>query len=301
MTSLKRILKFGWRNFTKNISLNAAAVFIIAIVVFLAGSIFILNLSSGILVDEIRAKVDISVYFKNDTLQEDILKIESDISKMQEVADVEYISKEMALEEFKNSHKNDPVLIESINEIGDNPFLSSLNIKTKEFSQYEGVANFIAKDEYKNLIEKIDYHERQPIIEKVSSITFAVNKGGLLFEVIFGLISILVVFSIIKMTIRTSGEEISVMKLVGASHRFIVSPFLVQGAIIGLFATIVSFLSILWLCLGLSGKLETIMPQLNLSNLFINNIWILALIQFLAGVFLGVISSAIAVRKYLKI
>jgi cell division transport system permease protein len=301
MISLKRILKFGWKNFTKNISLNLAAVFIIAIVVFLAGSIFILNSISAILIDEIKDKVDISVYFKGDVLQEDILKIESDISNLDEVANVEYISKEMALEDFKNSHKDNSILIESISEIGDNPFLSSLNIKAKDFSQYGGVANFLAKDQYKDLIEKVDYHERQPIIEKVFSMTSAANKGGIVFEALFVLISIIVVFNIIKMTIYSSGEEISVMKLVGASHWFVRSPFLVQGAIIGLLSTIISFLSILFICWGLSGKLEIIMPELNLFSLFVSNIWLLVLIQFFAGVFLGMASSAIAVRKYLKI
>ncbi len=300
-TSLKRIIRAGWTGFYRNPGLTVATVFIMATVIFFITTLFLFNLVSGILISNIQEKVDMSVYFKEDILSEDILAVKSELKGIPEVKDVEYVSKEQALEKFIEQHKNEPVLMESLTEVGKNPFLASLNIRAWQASQYEQVTNFLADSSFNNLIEKVDYYQRKPIIDKVFLITSGVNKAGIFSGIVLGMIAILIAFNTIRIAIYNSSEEISTMRLVGASNWFIRGPFLIQGIIAGFFATLFTLLITFALCYGFDSKISVIAPQISTFALFISNFWILVLIQLTAGIGLGVISSLIAVRKYLKV
>jgi len=300
-TSLKRTIKNGWINFTRNIGLNIATIFIVLVVILLISFLFAFNTASKILISDIQEKVDISVFFKKEVLPDDILNVKSDITKIPEVKEVEYVSKEQALEKFVERHKNDPLLMESLREVGENPFLASLNIKAQQASQYEQVSKFLETYSNKNLIEKVDYYERRPIIDKIFSITSSINRGGIIFSFILGAIAILVALNTIRIAISNSSEEIETMRLVGASNWFIRSPFLIQGIIAGGIAVIISFIITLALCYGLDAKVKTVFPGISPFVLFLNNIGQLILIQFITGVGLGIIATGIAVRRYLKI
>ena len=113
LTSFKRILKTGWKSFFRNSSLSIATIFIMVMVIFIATALFLLNTASGILMANLQEKMDISVYFKQYTEADSILQVKSELDKIPEVKEVEYISKEQAMERFKEIHANDPVLLES--------------------------------------------------------------------------------------------------------------------------------------------------------------------------------------------
>jgi len=300
-TSLKRIFKSGWLSFSQNRGSALATIFIIAIPIFLITWLFLLNLTFQFLISELQKKVDISVYFKEDILEEEILKTQSELSKISEVKNVKYVSKEEALENFIKRHKDNPVLMESLKEVGDNPFLASLNIKAWQFNQYQAVANFLEKSPFRNLIEKVDYYQRKPVIERIFSLTSGINKAGLALSLVLSIVAILVVFNTIRLAIINQKEEISIQRLVGASNWFIQGPFLVQGVIAGILATLVTLLITGFGCYFLSPKMEMLFPGLNIFNYLSSNFGILLLIQLTTGIGLGVISSLIAIRKYLKV
>jgi len=300
-SSFKRVIKTGWKSFSRNIGLSIATILIMVMVISLATLLFLLNPASKILISGLQEKVDISVYFREDALPGDIQEVELEISRIPEVKNIEYVSREQALEKFIEKHKEDPVLMESLTEIGYNPFLASLNIKAWQVSQYEQVANFLETGPFENLIDKVDYHQRKPVIEKVFSITSGINKVGVFFSIIFGAIAVLIAFNAIKIAIYNSSEEISIMRLVGASNSFARGPFLIQGAIVGFIATLITLIITFGICYGLDSKIRVIAPELSIFSLFLSNFWALILIQLATGIGLGVLSSFIAVRKYLRI
>jgi len=297
----ERVIKTGWKGFKWNIGLSLATILIMVIVISLATLLFLLNPVSKILIADIEEKVDVSVYFKEDISSEYILEVESEISKIPEVKDVEYISKDQALEKFIEKHKDDSVLIESLTELGSNPFLASLNIRAWEPSQYEQVVNLLENSSFRNLIDKVDYYERKPVIEKVFSTVSGLNKIGIFFSIVFAAIAVLIAFSTIRIAIYNSGEEISIMRLIGASNWFVRGPFLIQGIVIGFIAVLITLLITLGLCYGFDARIKTIAPDISMYNIFISNFFFLFLIQLATGIGLGIISSYIAVRKYLKI
>ncbi len=298
---LKRVIKTGWKGFKRNIGLSLATILIMVIVISLATLLFLLSPVSKILIADIEKKVDISVYFKEDVSSEYILEVESEISKIPEVKDVQYISKDQALEKFIEKHKDDPVLMESLTELGSNPFLASLNVRAWDPSQYEQVANLLETSSFRNLIDKVDYHERKPVIEKVFSVVSGLNKIGIFFSILFAAIAVLIAFNTIRIAIYNSGEEISIMRLIGASNWFVRGPFLIQGLIIGFIAVLITLLITFGLCYGFDARIKTIAPDISIYSIFVSNFFLLFLIQLATGIGLGIISSYIAVRKYLKI
>jgi len=300
ITSLKRVIRSGWLNFSRNSGLSVATIFIMVMTISLIASLFLLRDITQFLISSLREKVDISVYFKEDVSEEDILRFGEEIKKIPEVKDVEYVSRESALENFIQRYKDNQVIMESLVEVG-NPLVASLNIKAWDASQYIVVTNFLETSPYKNLIDKVDYYQRKPVIERIFSITSTINKTGILFSIILAIVAILVAFNTIRLAIYNSKEEISFMRLVGASDWFIRGPFLVQGAISGFAAALITLLIFTGALFFLSPKLEILFPGLNIFNFFIRSFGMFFLIQIFIGVGLGIVSSIIAIRKYLKV
>lgn len=300
-TLIKRIFKSGWLSFSRDGGLAAATCFIMLIPIFLATSLFLLKDVSQFLISTVQEKADISVYFKESASEEDILKVEEEISKIPEVKNVKYVSKEEALESFVQRHKDDPVLMESLEEVGGNPFLAALNIKAFQAQQYQAVANFFEARTFENLIEKVDYYQRKPVIERIFALTSGMGKAGISLSIVLAIVAILVVFNTIRLAILNQKEEIKVQRLVGASNWFIRGPFLVQGTISGIFAAIICLLIFTLICWFLSPKIEILFSGLNIWRYFTGNFFTIVLIQLVTGIGLGVISSTIAIRKYLKV
>jgi len=281
--------------------LSVATCFIMVITILLGSSLFLLKDINQFLTSSIQEKADISVYFKEDAAEEEIFNLEEELSKIPEVKDIKYISKEKALEEFTKKHKDESSLMESLAEVGGNPFLAALNIKAFEASQYQAVVNFLENPDFENLIEKVDYYQRKPIIEKIFALTVGMKNTGLVISIILAIVAVLVTFNTIRLAILNQGEEIRIQRLVGASNWFIRAPFLVQGAIAGFFATLISLLIFSLICLFLSPKIEILFSDLNIWNFFTKNFSTIILLQLATGILLGMISSTIAIRKYLKV
>ena len=145
MTSLKRIIRSSWKNFWRQSGLSFATCFILVMAISLIASLFLLKDLTDYAISSLQEKVDISVYFKKDSAEEDILKIKDEVLQIPEVKSVEYVSKEDALANFTKKHQNDQVLMESLTEIGENPLLAALNIKAWQFDQYEKISQFLDK------------------------------------------------------------------------------------------------------------------------------------------------------------
>jgi len=298
IVKLKRTIKYGLKIIKRDGEIFLTSVSILFIAISLISFLFIFQKTSQFLISSLKEKADVSVYFKEEVPEEEILKIKEEISKNPEFK-VDFVSREEALKEFERRHQKNPILIEALKEIGENPFLASLSIKAKEPSQYEKLISFLKEKE--EIIEKIDYLERKPLIEKIFSLSLNLEKGGILVSLVLILISIFVVFNTTRLSITNFKEEISIQRLVGAPNWFIRGPFLVQGIFAGLFSAFLSFLVLFLFCYFLSPKFSILFEGLNLFEIFSLNLKSLILIQIFAGILLGTIPSFVAIRRFLKI
>ncbi len=302
-TTLQRVFKFALTDLYRNKGRSVAAIFVLIITIALVTGLFFLGGLSNFIISAVENKIDITAYFKPEASEQDILSVRDQILQMSSgIKSVEYVSKDDALRNFTEKHKDNPVFSNALTQVGDNPFLPSLNITTiGDTSQYEKVATILQSSQYSNLIDKVDFSQKKATIEKVFSVTSHANTLGLALTVILVLVVILVVFNTIKLAIDSAKEEISTMRIVGASSWFVRSPFIIQGAIFGFVSFLVCFFSTFLLAYFFSPGLVTVLSGFNVFGYFISHLWNIILIQLGFGVGLGIFSSFIVVQKYLKV
>lgn len=302
-TNFKRVFKFATTDFSRNKGVTIAAIFVLIITTMLVTGLFFFQGVTKYLVEQVQDKIDVTAYFKEGTAEEDILKVKSEIEKMSpDIKGVEYVSKEDALAIFTEKHKDNKVFLKALEEVGANPLLPSLNIKTTGTTvQYEQISNILQTDTYSQFIEKVDFSAKRDTIEKVFSITSNINLFGLILGVILVIVAMLVVFNTIKLTVDGSKNEINTMRMVGASDWFIRGPFIIQGAIYGFVAFITCFLLTIISAYFFSSKIGIVLPGFNIFSFFLHNIFFVILIQLGFGVGLGMLASFIVVRRHLEV
>lgn len=300
-TSLRRIIGLGWQNMVRDGGIAVANIFIMMIPIILVSSLFLMRDVSQYLVKTVQDKADISVYFNENTANDDILRIQEKIKQIPDVHEVNIVTKEQALEDFSARHKDDTVLMAALQEVNGNPFLASLNIKALGVSQYDQVADFLNQEEYKAMVSEVNYREKKSVIEKVFSLTEEARKSGMILFGILGTISVLVTFNTIRMAILHRKEEIEIQRLVGASNLFIRGQFFVEGLIFGLLATIFCFFIVAGICWYANAPLGVVMPGFSIWENFSVGMSTIFLIQLATGAGLGILSSMIATTRHLKV
>lgn len=299
--TLNRIIKFGLINFWRNGWLSTATVLIMSVTLSVWTSLFLLNVVLTSVLNTLSEKVDISVYFNIGAKEYDILSLKEKLTNLEEVSNVTYVSVGEALEVFKKRHSDDDILLKSVEELGDNPLEASLNVLAKDASKYESVSSFLNQNQFENIISKVNYAENKTVIERFNNIISVLRKSGFAASLVLALITFLVAFNTVRLAIYSSREEITIMKLVGASNWFVRGPFIVEGILHGLVASGFAFLIIIPGVAALGPKLFNFLPDINLVNYLGDNFWALLLFQTLGGIALGVFSSWFAIRKYLKV
>lgn len=299
--SFKRLTTSAFQDLTRNVWLNMATIIIIVIALFTVSVSLAIDAVGNHTLKAFQNKIDISIQFQDDANEEKMLNLKKDLESMGEVKSVTYISKEQALESFKEAHKDELYINQSIEELGDNPLFAVLNVKTNELAQYETVDNYVNSNEnYKSIIKKIDYKENKAVIDNFSSALTNVRKGINALTFIFVLISILIAFNTIRLAMYSHRVEIEIMRLVGASNWYIKLPFIIEGAIFGAIGCVVTLIASYLLSISLSVRLERIFPDFYLYDYFVGNFLGIGGILLLIGVGMGIVSSFIAIRRYLK-
>ena len=299
LTTFVRIIKSGVTSFWRNKWLSSSAISMMSLAILGITSLLLVNVLINSLTANLEDKIDISVYFNLDASEDEILDARVDLVKLSEVRSAEYISTEEALKRFKSKHQDNNILMQSLDELDSNPLEASLNIKAQQASQYESIVGFFDQEKYSKIIDKINYLENKAVIARLTSITRSIRQIGLVILLVLAGLAVLVTFNTIRLTIYSSRKEIKVMKLVGASNWFAKGPFIVEGALYGVIAAIISLFVLYPFLWYLSPKITSYLPSTDLFYFFQANIIVLFLIQILVGVFLGTVSSMVAIRRYL--
>jgi cell division transport system permease protein len=300
ITKLSRIVHFGLNNFWRNGLLSTATVAITVLALVVSLGLVVFNQVTDVAIQSVQDKIDISVYFNSGTSADTISNIKKTLESMPEVKEARYISKEEALEIFKKQHQDDDSISQAINLVEDNPLEPSLNIKAYEPDQYEGIAKTFENPNIKQYVTSVSYYENKPIIDKLSKIIANVNRGGLVLVIFLIVVAGLIVFNTIRLAIYSSRDEIAIMRAVGASNMLVRGPFLVDGIITGALAACLSLIIALPVISFVAPYLDNFIPGLDLFHYFYSNIFFLLGLQLLFGVGISIISSFLAVRRYLK-
>lgn len=294
----------GFVNFWRNGSVSFAAVIIMTLVLSVMGYLLLSKALLESTLNQIKDKVDINVYFTTNAPEEEILTLKTRIEKIPEVITVAYSSSEQELATFKERHKNDELTLQALDEIGENPLGAALNIKARDPSQYEGIAQFLEsqKDQSNaSIIDKINYNRNKDAINTLSKIITTSKKLALATAGIFVAVAVLIIFNTIRLTIYMAREEISVMRLVGASSRYIKGPFVIEAVMYGIIGAIITIILLIPTTYWAGPYTEALGTGINVFNYFLRNIIPIGLILVASGFVIGGLSSYLAIKKYLKI
>ncbi len=300
LTILKRTLKLAWINLKRNSGLSIVAIFAIAATLIFTTFAFVVQDFAQSVSAEVKQKVSVSIYFKEGVDEDTILDVKSGLEDLPDVVDVQYVPNEDALESFIERYKDDAVLMAALAEVG-NPFLASISVSSDSVEGYDAIVYFLEDSPSQVFFEKIDYGQRKTIIEDLFYIIGTLQKVGIFLGVITSLAAILVIFNIIRSSIRGMRDEISIMRLVGVSRKFLFASFAFQGLIIATLSIILSFLITLALIFLFGADIKNILFGLDIASCLEKNAIFLLQMHLVVAFMLGVISSIVAVSRYLKV
>ncbi len=306
LVGLKRVLKYGFLGFLRNGFVSLATVLVMTIALFMIASSMYADAALKSVLNTLKSQVDINIYFTPETDEKDILSLKKSLESLSEVEEVKYLSREEVLKSFKERHKDDALTLQSLDEFGDNPFGATVAVKAKDPSQYESIAEFINSkmetlNKDKKIIDKINFTDSRKAIETLNSIIQVSKKMALSLIAFLIMVAVLIVFNTIRLAVYTNKEEISVMKLVGASDWYVQGPFVVEGAIDGAVSAALTLAILYPLSVYLSEPSRNFLVSFDTLEYLQSNFLNMALVIFVVGILLGVVSSYLSVRKYLDV
>ena len=289
-------------SFRRNFLMGFTAITTVAITLFIVGFFTVLVFDIQSIINSIKGQVELAVYLQDNISPQLNDYIETEVNSWEETDEVKYISKEQALERFKEQNEGSDIL----KEIQGNPLPASFEITLNDPEKVELIAlRFLDKDG--NYIEGIDdVVYGQTYVRRLFSITAIIGTIAFIIIIVLLLATIVLIFNTIRLSIYARRKEIEVMKLVGASNWFVRTPFLFEGFFEGFMGSIVSvvMLYLLGNFLLIKGE-RVIVDTMRIKELAIlgsGNIIIYVYIGLIVlGGLLGIISSGIALRRYVKI
>lgn len=304
MKTLKlwRTFREGWQNFRRNGWLSFATVSILTLSLFIVGISTLLGLTTHYMLQNMRDKVSINVSFNPDVPEHRMLEIRDELAKYKkEISSVEYISRDAALETFLAENKNNAAVTQAIEEIGENPLLASLVIKAVAPEYFEVIVNQLQRSTFQSDISRINYDKNKKIFANLERINKTTQKIGLGLGAAFIFIAVLITFNTIRITIYSHRQEFEIMRLVGASNIYVRMPFVFEGVFYGISAALATALALFGAAYFISPLTEGAIPQGNFMGLYISFFLPVFGGILLLGIALGVLSSSIAIRRYLKV
>lgn len=300
MVTLWRIIRYGLQNVSRNMWLSFTTIGIMVLTLLVFMGLIMFNVFAVGAVEEIKDKVDISVYFKDTVEEDDILNIKQVLEDFEEIVQVEYVSRDEALALFEARHAGDEVVIQTLAELDDNPLLASLNVRAGDLSDYGTIASYLESSALEDMVENVTFAQNELVINRLQRIIEVSNVAVITLTVFLAFLAVMVTLNTISLSIFSNKDQITIMRYVGAFNRFIQGPYVVSGIIFGFVAAVVSFLITVPIINVISPYITGFVPSLDMSVYLLSNSFTLFLYQLAFGVGLGVISSVLAVRKYLR-
>jgi cell division transport system permease protein len=291
------------QNFRRNWVMTLGAVITIYLSLLLVGVFLATGVIINSVVKSVEEKVTIQIFIKDGAATGDVNSLQQSLLGDPAVSGVEYTSKDKALEKFKQDMKQSPEIIQQLE---GNPLPASLDVTLKDPREVQTMVDKIKvnalflkiADRPDNPEESLKYG--QQVVKKLFAFTQVVRWIEIAFVFMLGAVSLIFINNTIRLAIYARRKEIGIMRLVGASNWFIRTPFLLEGVFQALIGAALAILSIAGLQAAIMPRLGEALPFLpvNMTGQATAQI---ALVLVLAGVFIGLLGSGFALRRYLKV
>lgn len=278
----------------RNLLASIIAITTVAISLVVLGSFIIMATYMNDQIRQVENIVELTVDLKDTASNDQILQLQSQVQAMPLVKEVNYISKEEALDRLKKQFKNQPDIVEQLQ---GNPLPASLEIRLKDPKKVTVLAEDL-ENKYKEVIDEIRFGK--DYVGRLFAVTKVIRWIGMAFIIMLWITSMVVIANTIRLAIFARRKEIGIMKLVGATNWFIRWPFLVEGVIQGILGVVLA-LFILWgfNTFVLKNLLESVRwLKFDTSIMSVSQ---LTFILSMAGMAIGAFGSMVALRRFLRV
>lgn len=294
-------------NFMRNASLAVAAIAVMVVTLTIILFSVVSSVTLNHTIAQIADKINISIYLNDQVTVEQRDALMNELRGLSEVKGVSYVSKDQALAAYRAANANNKDLLTAIDETG-NPLPASIQIDPVDPAKIDQIQQALSQPATVSLEDPqagTSYSgDRKAAIDRIAHATTILKRVGIVAVVIFALVSMLIIFNTIQMAIFNRRDEITIMRLLGATTAYIRGPFVVESILYGVLSALISIGILDVLFVVASSTLQA--SSLGLldigyaSTYFYDHFFILLTLQLLAGIVIGAASSSIATRRYLK-
>jgi cell division transport system permease protein len=303
--TLWRIIHTGIINFMRSLSLAVAAMAVMVVTLTIVLFSLITNATFSNTIAQITNKIDVSVFLKDSDSSAQTKQLISQLQKLPNVKEVQYLSKAQALKQYQTQNAGNEQLLTAVNETA-NPLPATILVQPRDLNKIQDIKNFLSKPNVAALqSDQPSYSgDRKEAIDKITHATNVLRKIGVIAIIGFTIICALIIFNTIQMAIFNRRDEIQIMRLLGASTGYIRGPFVVESIIYGILSAVFSVLIVNAAFLASSNALQASslgLLDINYASTYFGAHFLqLLAIQLVLGIVIGAVSSTIATRRYLK-
>jgi len=301
-----RMCRYGVNNFTRNAWLTIAATAVMTITLFVVFASVVMQDVITNTLSTVRESVSMSIYLKTETTREQVNEVIGEIEGLSTVTKVVAQTPEQARDDFVDQNRSDIGTLDAVKE-ATNKFPWTIKISLVDINDTSQLAALVKDNDV--VTQYVDPNrdpsfagDRREAIEKIASTAAFAQQVGIIVSVVFVGISTLIIFNTIRMAIFNRREEIQMMKLIGAERAFIRGPFIVEAVVYGFFAAVIASVIGFGLFILAEPALKTagvaIDPTMNLLTIYAGFV---LLGMIIIGAIIGIISSLLATRRYLKL
>lgn len=291
-----RSVRDAFKSVIRNFSLSIASISCISITLIIVAASLVASLNVNNFTTLIEKDVTVVVFLNKEITKEGINTFEQELNKIDNIASKKFKSKEETKKEMMKESEIFSSTMENWSE-KENPLKDSYLIKVKDIEKIKDTA---AKIKDLENVDVVEYGEG--MVEKLVTAFSLIEKISIFLVLVLVVVTVFLIINTIKLTIFSRKREISIMRLVGASNFSIKNPFIIEGMIIGALGSIIPIIVVVYGYLGLynhfEGKLFSPLIKLIAPTPFIYKI---SFVVIILGIFVGMLGSARAVRKYLKV
>lgn len=305
LITFSRVVNTGIVNFVRNAWLAIAAMAVMVVTLTIVLFSLVANATFNNTIDQIREKIDVSVYLKDSVDEDKTQDLIADLKKLPNVESVSYLSKEDVLKNYLKDNQGNADLMSAVSQT-DNPLPATIRVKPRDLNKLGEIKTYLSKKDVAKLqSDQPSYSgDRKEAIDKITHATNILQRAGIIAVLIFAIISVLIIFNTIQMAIFNRRDELTIMRLLGASTWYIRGPFVVESIVYGILSAIISIVLIHSMFVAASSTLEATslgLLDINYSaEYFRGHVWILLLLQLGVGILIGAASSIVATQRYLK-
>ncbi len=301
LITLWRITLAGTRNFFRNAWLSIASTAVMTVTLSVMLTSVILNFALNDALTTVTQKINVAIYLQDSASQSQLDSLKNDLQKIDNVTAIKFVDKAEALRRYQEQNKGNPALLNAITST-ENPLPRSYELTLKDLNNVQPIEQVAGESQYASVIQDTSLgQDRAKTIKRIGDIKAFLLKAGVLGSAVFATIAILIIFNTIRMAIFARKDEVEIMRLIGATNSYIRGPFVFEAMLDGIVAAVFA-LMIGYVILFVGGpKLLSYIDFSNTLNYFSIHWSIVGLITIGSGILIGVISSTLAMIRYLKL